>query len=237
MEQSLDISNISSNKPIFTYVSIALLVLFGSNFLLADSASIFGLVMVNTLVNNTYVWNMITSCFFETNVIKLAFDMIALWFITGQTTSTPSIEQFGFYFGFSVLFCTMSTSVVSFIYFAMTGNDVLITRSIYGFNGVLMALLMFSRQQKRSESVHSSVPSITFHHLPALLLTVQVVAALFKVTVISIDLPFTVAAFFSSWSYLRFYYKFNDTDYGDKGEDFSFVGMFPEVPLLPFVVL
>ena len=50
-----------------------------------------------------------------------------------------------------------------------------------------------------------------------------------------LDLPFTIVALFFCWSYLRFYYRFDDNGpLGNNNDDFAFVQMFPE-PLHPIV--
>jgi len=51
----------------------------------------------------------------------------------------------------------------------------------------------------------------------------------------ALDLPFTIVALFFCWSYLRFYYRYEDNGpLGNNSEDFAFVRMFPE-PLHPIV--
>lgn len=51
----------------------------------------------------------------------------------------------------------------------------------------------------------------------------------------ALDLPFTIVALFFCWSYLRFYYRYEDNGpLGNNNEDFAFVRMFPE-PLHPIV--
>jgi hypothetical protein len=51
----------------------------------------------------------------------------------------------------------------------------------------------------------------------------------------ALDLPFTIVALFFCWSYLRFYYRYEDNSpLGNKDDDFAFVRMFPE-PLHPIV--
>jgi len=102
---------------------------------------------------------------------------------------------------------------------------------IYGFSGVLMTILMFARHTYRHETVHSAFPKLTFHHLPILLYLTQVVLYFTWGSFLVTDLPFSTAALLFSWSYLRFYYKHTASSevQGDKSEDFTFVGMFPEV--------
>jgi hypothetical protein len=236
MEQSNFDTRSILNRPIFNFCAGFSLVLFALNFIVPDCASIIGLVPANTLITNTYVWNILTSCFYETNAVKLAFELFVFWFAT-RPIIDPSFEQFGLYFAFSILSCTLGTSVYCFIRFFTSGNELLLVTPIYGLSGINISLLMYVRQQLRNESVHNSYPIITYHHLPVLLLCLQILLALLGLKSLSADLPFSLAALFFSWSYLRFYFRYSDVDNstGDKSDEFAFVVMFPEVG--PFSVL
>lgn len=109
-----------------------------------------------------------------------------------------------------------------------------------GFNGVLMSILMYARKLYRNQSVHYSVPAITYNNLPLLLIAFQVITTytpdlpyIGGIRLLSHDLIFSVISLFFSWSYLRFYFKFSDSiEYGDKSEEFAFVMMFPEVLII-----
>lgn len=230
MEQSTFSIKSIIDRPIFTYCAGFSLLLFALNFILSDCPSKIGLVPANTLITNTYVWNLVTSCFFETNAVKLAFELFVFWFAT-RPIIEPSFEQFGLYFAFSVLACTMGTSVYCFIRFFTSGNELLLITPVYGLSGINISLLMYVRQQMRNESVHHSYPIITYHHLPVLLLSIQLILALLGLKSLSADLPFSIAGLFFSWSYLRFYFRYSDVDssVGDKSDDFAFIAMFPEV--------
>lgn len=223
--------DIVSNRPLFTVCASTLLLLFGLNFVLSDCTERVGLVTANTLITNQYVWNLVTACFYEKYIVKLVFDLVALLFAT-KALPIPSIEQFGLYFLFSVIACTIGTSTYSFVVFFTMANETSLITPMYGFTGVLIAILMFARHQYRGESVHSAFPKLTYHHLPILLLLTQVVLYFAWCKYLVTDLPFSIVSLFFSWSYLRFYYKHGTgEEWGDKSEDFSFVAMFPEVCL------
>ena len=104
-----DFNDIMSNRPFFLFCSSTLLVLFGCNYFVKDCADAIGLVTANTLITNTYVWNLVTSCFYETNPIKLLIDIFGLLCIT-KPIEIPSVEQFGLYFLFGILASTIGTS-------------------------------------------------------------------------------------------------------------------------------
>ena len=106
-----------------------------------------------------------------------------------------------------------------------------------GFNGILMSFLMYARKLYRDQSVHFSVPAITYNNLPLLLVIVQAITAytpevpyLLELRVFAKDPIFSAISLLFSWSYLRFFFKYSDSiEYGDKSDEFAFVMMFPEV--------
>ena len=69
------------------------------------------------------------------------------------------------------------------------------------------------------------------NNLPVLVLTSQIFLWLVGLRVLAIDIPFSIIAMLVSWSYLRFYYKFEDSGnvFGDRSDGFAFIAMFPEV--------
>ena len=82
---------------------------------------------------------------------------------------------------------------------------------------------------------------MTYHNSPILFVLFQIICLLVGLPSFAMDVHFSVISLFFCWSYLRFYYRYNDFDpLGDKTEDFSFVHMFPEVrsfmsPLPPVI--
>lgn len=231
----IDLNDVIQNRPLFGICAALIVTLFGLNFVLSDCTDRVGLVVANTLITNTYVWNLVTSCFYEKYVAKFVVDLAFLLLLT-KSLPIPSIEQFGLYFLFSILSCTIGTSVYCFFAFFTMAREASLITPIYGFSGVLMTILMFARHTYRNETVHSAFPKLTFHHLPILLYVTQAVLYFTWGSFLVADLPFSTAALLFTWSYLRFYYKHtaNSEVLGDKSEDFTFVGMFPEVRVKHF---
>jgi hypothetical protein len=87
---------------------------------------------------------------------------------------TYDIPYIGLYFIFSILGCTIVSSIYCFVAFFTLGKEEMLITPIYGFGGAFMAILMYARQMYRGESVHSAMPRLTYHHLPVLLVSVQV---------------------------------------------------------------
>lgn len=225
----IDFNDIVQNKPLFSVCAVLIVTLYGLNFVLSDCTEKVGLVVANTLITNTYVWNLVTSCFYEKYLAKAAVDLTLLLLLT-KSLPIPSIEQFGLYFLFSILACTIGTSTYCFFAFFTMARESSLINPIYGFSGVLMAILMFARHTYRDETVHSAFPKLTYHHLPVVLYLIQLTLYLVFGRLIIADMSFSAISLLFSWSYLRFYYKHSNSEVmGDKSEDFSFVGMFPEV--------
>lgn len=231
MLQSIDLEDIFHNRPLCVILIINLISFFTFNLILKGCAHKIGLVTANTLITNTYVWNLVTSCFYENSFFKLFFNLIAVFFTT-KSLPIPNYEQFCLYLIFSILACTIGTSVYCFVGFYVMENEKLLTTPIYGFNGVLVTILMYSRQLYRNEIVHPSIPYVTYNNLPIILVFTQLVMKMLPMfRFFTRDILFSIIALFFSWSYLRFYYKLNTNsdELGDKSDELSFVSMFPKV--------
>ena len=165
------------NRHIASTFGILLITFFIFNLILKDCQNILGLVAANTLIANTYVWNLITSCFYETNLIKLLLDLIGLWIVTDGISYVP-VDQFGLYLILSIIACTTGTSAISFIRFFASADEIMLIEPQYGFSGVFFTLSMFARQQKKSAAIHSSLPHLTYDNLPFFVITIQTVLRL-----------------------------------------------------------
>lgn len=237
MMEQISVSSFFRERPIPMITTILLIGFFATNYLLSEPVQILGLVPVNTFIANKYVWNLLTSQFFENNVAKLALDLALLW-ITIKPIKIANSEQFGFYLTVCILSSSFGTSAFYFLRFFASRMEDMLIHPTFGFSGLYMALLMFLRQQnpKETSPVVDSVPFITYHNLPVLVILAQLILGFFSLTIYATDLPFTVIVFFVSWTYLRFFYRYEENSpLGDNSEDFLFVAMFPE-PLKPVTV-
>lgn len=223
-------------NPIVLFTVVPLVVLYLTSIFISSSTGYFALITANTLITNTYVWNIITSCFYETNILKLLSDIISVCLIA-DFIDIDNMEQWAFFFGASVLACTVGTSIYCFVSLLTTGKEDLLITPIYGFNGMLMVLLMMARQQQRSRVLYTAFPWVNFHTSPIFLILGQLFGWCLGLKDVTKDFSFSIIALFFSWSYLRFFYKYKDLEYGDKSDEFTFVGMFPEslhIVLIPF---
>lgn len=229
--------NILGERPLFIWCAGPLVLSFASTFIYPGAISYLSLITANTLITHTYAWNLVTSNFFEDNILKFLIDIGMFWILT-KLVGSISIEQFGLYFVFSLLASTLGASAVSIIQFASSGLELPLLLANYGCGGIIVALLMFVRHAHKSQPVFARIPYFTYHHLPTLFTISQVTLSLVGIKSLSRDILFSISSLLFSWSYLKFYYKFTEIDQpGDRGEDFTFVGMFPEafhIVLIPF---
>jgi len=223
-----------SQKPILVACSILLLLFFSVNFIFSNSRNVFALVPVNTLITNSFVWNLVTSSFFETNIIKLIFDLFGLFFISNDLEMGP-IENFGLLIVFNILACSIGTSSVCFIRFFITADEVMLVEPTYGFMGVFFCLLSYQRREKKNSIIHSKVPQITYQNLTFWVYFVQILFYITGIKALTKDLSFSTFSILFSWTYLRFAYRNPDGSLGDTSDDFMFVNMFPVV-LQPIVI-
>jgi hypothetical protein len=181
---------------------------------------------------------MVSSSFFETSPVKLAVDLIILWFVS-KHVGKPNVEQFGLYFAFGILSCSMGTSVIRFIQFVGSGHEQALLVATTGFSGIIQCLLMYTRFILRSQPIHPKMfQNITYHFAPTLYVAIQIIFRIIGFRPFAQDFSFTIIGMVFSWTYLKFFYKHSETEpAGDRSDDFTFVGMFPETVhsvLIPF---
>lgn len=193
------------------------------------------LVTVNTLIANKLVWNLITCSIIELNIFKLLLDVGLLAVIPSEKLVTTPSEQFGLYLLFTMLACSVATSFYCLIRFFSTGLEATVMEPIYGFNGILVAFLMFARQTLKDTPLLPQITQINFHNISILLLLVQLLCWCIGLESLHCDMPFTLVSILFSWSYLRFFYRHANGVTGNADPDFSFIFMFPDV-LLPVMI-
>jgi hypothetical protein len=213
----------------FVSFLVIVLVLYLCNFVFPHSVQFFSLIPINTVIVNFYAWNIVSSCVYETSIIKILFWDFPLLWITTCRLPMMCTEQFLLFLLFSILACSLATSVFCFITFALTQTESYLITPVYGLSGVLVALSMFCRRSYPEDSVFAAVPSLKFNQLPVAVIGCHACASLISSTLRS-DLIFSFVSFFFSWSYLRFFFRFSELEEpGDRTDIFSFVNMFPQV--------
>lgn len=227
--------------PIAIFSIMLLVTTYSLNFVVKDPTNKLALVTVNTFVADTQVWNILTSQFYEKSVYKLLFDIIGVTIVTKLIKIKGGIQTFGLYFLICTLICSILTSAYCFIRYFSTGVMDMVLSPIFGFSGVFMIVLTYARQQLQNKSIHSVMPNITYNNLPVLIIISQLFLWLVGLKSLAVDFPFSLVGMLCSWSYLRFFYRFeennSDSNYllGDRSDEFAFVEMFPET-LHPIMV-
>jgi len=185
---------------------------------------------VNTFIANKFVWNILSSHFYESHLVKITIDILLL-LTTVKPLKYENSEQFGLYLIVCVLASSFGTSAYYFTRFFATRLEDMLLQPTYGFCGIYMSLIMYLRQQNRLDAaiIFDSFPLITYNNLPPLIILGQCVLWLVGLKVYAMDISFSIISMLISWTYLRFFYRFNETNVlGDSSEDFAFVAMFPE---------
>lgn len=186
---------------------VGLITISSLHYVIADATNVLGLVVANTILSNSYVWNLLTASFFETSIIKLVVDGAVLFYIF-KMVNYPHVEHFASYLAVCILSCTVLTSTYCILIYFATADPALIVSPMYGFGGILIAILMYARQYKGQESIAGASPiHISFHTLPVVLLLIEAGVWAAGFGKYARDLPFVVISLFMSWSYLRFYVR------------------------------
>lgn len=245
--------------PAITVLVGLLLLMFFMNFIISEASAVVGLLPANTLVANRYIWNILTSSFYEHSIWKLILDLVLLLLIIVKDgIIIESYENFALYVVATILASSVGTSVYCFVRFFSTGLEEMLLEPIYGFSSVLIALAMYVRAYKRdtpikegaaleaATSPHGAfLAKITYNNLPIVLCFCHFLCyCISPLKVFSKDWPFSCVSLLFSWSYCRFYYRFqagsasgeatntgandaSDGEAGAGGDSFAFVAMFP----------
>ena len=198
---------LSISQPVAPVCISLLILFFVMNLVIPDSSSKLGLVTVNTIIVNSYVWNLVTSCFYENSLIKLILDFIGLGCYMRYRMEYGPFDQFALFFAFNILACTIGTSAWCFMRFFFTGMESMLLDPIFGFSGVLMMLLVHARSQLRNEPIIFNQPSITYNNLPIIITFFQILFWITGFRFLARDLPFTIIGLLFSWGYLRYHMK------------------------------
>lgn len=212
----------------------ALVLLFGANFMIDEAPKKLGLVPISTTIAHSYIWNLVTSSFYETNIIKLALDIFGT-VLVGANLDMGRKDQFCIYFFVSIVASTFGASAWSFMRFFVMHKEDMLTSPIYGFAGVLMTLIMYQRMRFKNVPVYALFPSVTYDNLPFLVLSSQIVLRLLGMKFLTRDIIFSVISIHAAWFYLRYFYVKEDDTVGDKSDEFAYYKLVP--PLLQPITL
>ena len=77
---AVSIKNTLRNPCIFALLALLVLV-FLLNAVVENGSAVLGLLPANTLLAHKYIWNLLTSCFYEKDVLKVVVDIAALFLV------------------------------------------------------------------------------------------------------------------------------------------------------------
>lgn len=186
------------------------------------------LIPTEVFVTNTRVWTFITCSFIEGNVFRLVIDVFLLFLVTSPDEVKYEFTdyQFGLYLGSNVLCSTIGAFMWLMIRFFGTDSQTFMVDSSYGFGGLIMLLIMYTRRHVGDRPVLPQVPQITFHYLPSVFLVAVTALRILRLKEMTTDILFVYFSYFSSWTYLHFLYEVQGED--RHANSFTFIGMFPE---------
>ena len=84
-----------------------------------QATDIFGLNVLNTFVVHKYVWNLVTSSFYEVNIVKVLVDISFLYFVTNNLQAFVT-DQFVIYQLVCIISSTFFTSVNDIFFVILT---------------------------------------------------------------------------------------------------------------------
>lgn len=204
---------------------INIVVLYALNSIVPDAPSFLGLVTANTLLWNKYIWNLLTSAFYEESMLKL---FVNIWFFVLVSPSAIDylpIDQFALYVFATILGSSLTTSFYCIIRFFSTGREAMILEPIYGCSGVIIALTMYCRKHlgktpiltvtKIDQNIENAAvdtlikvsSQVTFNNLPLIIIFVELLCWFLRFRWLALDTPFAISSLVISWSYLKFYYR------------------------------
>jgi hypothetical protein len=177
-------------------------------FLFPEVMKYFSLVPANLLITNNFIWTLVTSSFLETNPLKYLLDVILLVLISHELQITQ-LDQMGLYFLLNIVSCGVGSLFWLLYRFYLSNSDSYLLEGLYGFGGVLMGLIMFSRQQLKSTPIVAKYPFLTFNYLPTFVLFFYSLLWILGINFCTIDISFYWISYFFSWTYLRFFYRYS----------------------------
>ena len=139
----------------------------------------------------------------------LLADISFLVLTVNRPLKINDIDQFRWYCAIVITLIVFGSSALSFFRFFVTRLEITLMEPTFGFGGVYIMILMIYRQQYKGEPIFSFFPHITFHNMPVIFLNTQIVFWFCGLTAFTHDISFTLLSLLLSWSYLRFFYKFD----------------------------
>jgi len=216
-------------------IAISLICFYILGRIIPEADSIFGLVPGFTGPPHFYVWNLITSGYYENSLINLGFHVVALLLFGKYLEPIWGSREFLKFIILVNALCGVATFFFMVFLYLVSRSEVLWFKIVLcGFSSVLAGFTVAMKQMVPEQEIKLLFAiSVRVKSLPLILLLVQV--AFFTLGFPSETLPFMFFGIFISWIYLRFFQVKMDT-VGDHSEAFSFASFFPE-PIQPAMTI
>lgn len=171
-------------------------------------------------------WNLITAGYIEQTLHGVLSSTIGLLFIgkfLEPVWGSREFLKFVFIVNFLTSVCVFITAI-SLYYVTMQENYLYLPLS--GFSGVLSGLLVGIKQIIPDQEL--SPLKIKAKWLPSIMLLLAIVISFFTAEP-STYLPILIFGTYTSWIYLRYFQRKQETGFkGDPSDEFSFSSFFPE---------
>lgn len=198
--------------------------------IIPNSEEYLALVPAYTIPPHFFVWNILTSGFYEISLFSAIFDVIALLLFGKKLEPMWGSKEYMQFILLVNAVAGFSTFCFMVVAYSLLGLESLWFAPFSGFSGVIGGF-MVALKQIAPEQELNLLPGVSLRakHLPGLLLLVNF--TFFFLGFPSTSLPFTFFGVCGAWVYLRFYQR-HEGHVGDRSEEFSFASFFPE-PLKP----
>jgi len=213
-------------------ISLVGLYLFG--LLVPGSIEVFALIPGYTIPPHFYIWNIITSGYFEISLLNAAISCIGVIAFGRYLEPIWGPKEYIRFITIINACCGLATFVLMFILFFILRSDTLWFDSrLCGFSGVISGFTVALKQLVPDQEIKLL---FAFHirakHLATILLLMN--CGIFLLGLPSSEsFSFTVFGVIFSWIYLRFF-QVKAGIVGDMSEQFSLASFFPE-PVQPIV--
>jgi len=197
-----------------------------------DTAEYFALVPGNSILAHYYVWNGITSPFFETNLVKMIANAAAVIVIGRAIEPVWKWRKFIHVLAVSII-CSATVIVFgSLIFYRTTVDTSYLYHQSYGSTSLALVLLLGLKQEEPNTTApYLASYGIRYGHL---LQASLAIVPLMGILGIMPDAVSCYVSVYASWIYLRYFCRNPDGTTGDATDTFAFINFFP-LQVRPFM--
>lgn len=186
---------------------------------------------------NFKIWTIVTHMFVEVHIWTLCCNLVIIFLYHQLLGPLWGLVEMHKFMLLNTVVSAIGAAAFYITYHMLTDQlDFIFTISIYGFSANIAGFCVAVKQIMPDQVLFTCHGlKLQNKHIPSLLFIFVSIAYIFHV----VQFTFPVLYFFglvSSWTYLRFYQKHSNHNYGDAADSFSFASFFPE-PIQPLVAI